>query len=170
VNEAIQKLANTDLDTAELIYLRFNSQRPHLIKFLIPKYVEKRLSNNSFSLNQCSFSDPERFAQLLRHVKPFLGIEEIIADLPSKFMTPNMVALLQNAVEEYDHSRANLHLRTAIGNIAKENTVEKQKKAQSICARFSFGDKCNVCKNALNTENISFLHNNPVHSRCLRKV
>jgi hypothetical protein len=112
----------------------------------------------------------ERFLRLLCQIQPFSGIENIIADLPDSYMTRDMITLFQNAIKEYRQHRSYLDLRLSIDKLIRDNEIENQLKKQSNSVRYDSTDKCDLCQEQLKNENISFVQNKVVHSRCLRKI
>lgn len=111
----------------------------------------------------------ERLLKLLCQIRPFHGIEQIISELPSSYLTRDMIALFQSAVKEYSQSRSSIHLQLAIEKLAKENELQSQREKESVFHRFTSSDLCSLCRDALLNESITFQNNQAVHTRCLRK-
>jgi hypothetical protein len=111
----------------------------------------------------------ERLLRLLCQIRPFQGIEQIISELPSSYLTRDMIALFQSAVKEYSQSKSSIHLRLAIEKLAKENELQRQREKEATFVRFGSTDLCSLCRDVLGAEGITFQNNNAVHTRCLRK-
>jgi hypothetical protein len=111
----------------------------------------------------------ERLLKLLCQIRPFHGIEQIISELPSSYLTRDMIALFQSAVKEYSQSKSSIYLRLAIEKLAKENEIQSQRTKEAVSYRFGSNDLCTLCRDALASESITFQNNQAVHTRCLRK-
>lgn len=111
----------------------------------------------------------ERLLRLLCQIRPFHGIEQIISDLPSSYLTRDMITLFQSAVNEYSQRKSSVHLQVAIDKLVKENQLQSQRKKEAMFLRIDSSDLCDLCRLALEKESIAFVNNKAVHSRCLRK-
>ncbi|CAD5216691.1 unnamed protein product [Bursaphelenchus okinawaensis] len=159
VEESLKRLVEEDLELAEALFIRFCDQKPEIVYTIAPFYLKDNNSDNSLR---------DRFLHLLTETRPFRGIEKFLPNLKSSSPT-ELLSLVQATTERTESDIQMLKLRNAIASLAIVATSNRTKNMKKFTI-VKEGDECFVCKQKFGHQNITFVPQGTVHTRCVRRL
>ncbi|CAD5222527.1 unnamed protein product [Bursaphelenchus xylophilus] len=157
VVERLSSLLEEDLDLAEALFLRFCDQKPEIVYIIAPFYLKEE-------------KDPtfqNRFLHLLSQTRPFRGVEKLFPKLSSA-SPAELLTVIHNSIERVESDLQTLKIREALNECVISTTAHTKKEKKGFWTKE--GDRCDICRESLDQENISFLRDVAVHTKCVRRV